>query len=304
MIADTKDYLHLHFLVFIWGFTAILGLLISIPAVEIVFYRTLIASIALWILLKYRRRNLALGQVEIIKIFTTGFLIAAHWILFFAAARVSTASVCLAGMATCSFWTSLLEPLLTRRKVKAFEVFLGLLVIAGLYIIFRFEFNHALGLGMAVVSAFLAALFTVINSKFTRRHNPYSITFYEMAGACIGIGLFFPIYLSFWAVNGKLQLVPQQLDWLYLLILALVCTVYAYSVSVELMKKISAFSVNLAVNLEPVYGIILALLIFGEREKMQPGFYFGTAIILLSVLSYPVINRIKRRKALEVDTIR
>lgn len=304
MIAETKDYLNLHFLVFIWGFTVILGLLISIPAVEIVFYRTLMASIALWILLKYRQRNLALGQVEIFKIFTTGFLIAAHWILFFAAARVSTASVCLAGMATCSFWTSLLEPLLTRRKIKLFEVFLGLLVIIGLYIIFRFEFNHALGLGMAIVSAFLAALFTVINSKFTRRHNPYTITFYEMVGACIGIGLFFPVYLSFWATDGKLQLVPHDLDWLYLLILALICTVYAYSASVELMKKISAFSVNLAVNLEPVYGIILALLIFGEREKMQPGFYLGTAIILLSVLSYPVINRLKRRKVLEVDTIR
>ncbi|MEM6524627.1 MAG: DMT family transporter [Bacteroidota bacterium] len=296
-MSITRDYLQLHFIVFLWGFTAILGLLISIPSVEIVFWRTLLASAGLGALLLLRKRDFKIGLVEGLKIGGTGVLISLHWILFFASARVSTASVCLAGMATCSLWTSLLEPLISRRSIKFFEVMLGLIVILGLYVIFRFEFDHALGLAMAVVSAVLSALFSVINAQFTHRHNPYMITFYEMMGAFLGTVLFFPIYTKFFS-NVSLRLLPEGLDWLYILILALVCTVYAYSISVELMKRMSAFVVNLAVNLEPVYGIILALIIFGDKEQMQPGFYLGTGIILLSVLSYPILNRLFKRSKL------
>lgn len=300
-MSPTKDYFTLHFIVLIWGFTAILGLLISIPAVELVFYRTLFAALLLGMLLKFRKISFALNPVDYLKITGTGALIAAHWILFFEAARVSNASVCLAGMATCSLWTSVLEPLASNKKIRLFEVFLGLVVIGGLYIIFRFEFDHALGLTLAVISALLAAIFTVINSKFAQRHNPYRITFYEMAGANIAIVLFFPFYGKF---GNGLNLIPVGLDWLYIFLLASVCTVYAYSVSVELMKRLSAFVVNLTVNLEPVYGIILALIIFGEKEKMGEGFYLGTAVILLSVLAYPPLNRYYKRKAMSTDNLR
>ncbi len=296
-MSVVRDYIKLHFIVWIWGFTAILGLLISIPSVELVFYRTLIAFITLGLLLLYGRKDFRLGVFPVLKILGTGVLIAAHWILFFAAARVSNASVCLAGMATCSLWTSFLEPMITKRKIKMFEVGLGMIVIVGLYVIFRFEFDHALGLTMAVISAFLAALFSVINGQFTQRHNPYMITFYEMIGACAGTAAFFPIYTT-WFSGGQLKLVPTGLDWLYIIVLAVICTVYAYSVWVELMKRLSAFLINLTVNLEPVYGIILALLIFGEKEKMQPGFYLGTLIILASVLSYPAFNKYYKRKAM------
>lgn len=304
MHAGIRDYVQLHFVVLIWGFTAILGVLITIPAVEIVFFRTLFAVLALGVLLYLRKREFWLGPGETVKILGTGLLIAAHWILFFAAARLSTVSVTLAGMATCSIWTSLIEPLVTKRKIRWFEVVLGGMVMVGLYIIFRFEFNHVLGLLMAVISAFLSALFTVINGKFTMRHNPYMITFYEMAGACLGTALFFPVYKYYFAADGLLQLNPTNMDWLYLSILALVCTVYAYSVSVELMQKMSAYLINLTVNLEPVYGILLAVLIFNEDEKMTGGFYIGTLVILLSVLIYPLINKYYKRKALETDILR
>lgn len=303
MASITNDYFKLHFIVWIWGFTAILGLLITIPSVEIVFYRTFIASLALLPFLLIKKIPFKIGAKEGFKIIGTGFIIAAHWILFFAAARVSTASVCLAGMATCSLWTSFLEPFMNNKKVKAFEVFLGLTVIGGLYIIFRFEFNHALGLGMAVASAFLSALFSVINGKLTFRHDPYLITFYEMAGACLGTFLFFPLYVKYFSPEG-LELVPTNMDWLWLIILSVICTVYAFSVSVEIMKRISAFVVNLTVNLEPVYGIILAVLIFGEKEEMKPGFYLGTFIILLSVLAYPLFNKYYKRKAQPLDNLR
>lgn len=290
-MASTKDYLKLHFIVFLWGFTAILGLLITIPSVELVFWRTFLASIGLGLLLVFRRRNFKLGRLEVLKITATGALISLHWIFFFASARVSTASVCLAGMATCSLWTSFLEPIMNKRRINLYEVGLGGLVILGLYIIFRVEFTHVLGLSMALLSALLAALFSVINGQFTHRHNPYMITFYEMIGACLSTVLFFPVYMMLFT-KGELNLTPLALDWFYISILALVCTVYAYSVSVELMKRLTAFVVNLTVNLEPVYGILLALIIFGEKERMLPGFYAGTAIILLSVLSYPLLNRV------------
>ena len=152
---------------------------------------------------------------------------------------------------------------------------------------------------MALASAMLAALFTVINSQFTNRHNPYMITFYEMCGAWMGTALFLVFYLFF--QSEPLNILPTFLDWFYLLILALVCTVYAYSVSVELMQKISAFALNLTNNLEPVYGIILAFLIFGEKEKMTSGFYLGTGIILLAVLLYPLLKRILGKNAGRID---
>ncbi len=294
----------MHFLVFIWGFTAILGLLITIPQVEIVFYRTLIASSGLALVMYFNKLSFRIGRKEVAKLILTGSLIAGHWILFFTSARISTASVCLAGMATTSFWTSFLEPLILKKRIKWYEVYLGVIVIGGLYIIFLFEFNHAMGLFLALLSALLAALFTVINARFAKTQHHHTVTFYEMAGACFSIVLFFPIYKLFFAGNQQLNLELSSSDLFYIAILAIVCTVYAYSASIEIMKNISAFSVNLTINLEPIYGIILAVLIFGEKEKMHPGFYIGACIILLSVLAHPFLNKYYRRKYLETDNLR
>jgi drug/metabolite transporter (DMT)-like permease len=296
-MENWKDYVKLHFIVWIWGFTAVLGNLITIQYVEIVFYRTLLASAALGVLLLYRQRNFKVGSAEIIRMLGTGSLIAFHWILFFGAAKVSTVSVCLAGISTASLWTSLLEPLINRGKIKIFEVALGLVALIGLYVIFQFEFDHALGLVMAIGAALLSSIFTIINGGFSKRHNPYMITFYEMVGACITTVLFFPFYQ--YLFGFELNLSPQPMDWLYILILAVVCTVYAYSVSVEVQQRLTAFVVNLTVNLEPVYGIMLALIVFKESEQMTPGFYGGTALILLSVLAYPVLNRMYKRRMLK-----
>ena len=295
MESSAKDYLMLHFVVLIWGFTAILGVLISVPAVEIVFYRTLLASSAIGLMFFLKKTRIRLPPDQMIKIIATGFIISTHWILFFWAARVATVSVALAGFATCSLWTAFLEPLANKTKLKWYEILLGLVVISGLYVIFRFEFGYWVGLTMAVTSAFLGALFTVINAKLIKRHSPFILTFYEMVGACLFTVLFFPIYAHFLTPDG-LQLKIQGYDWLWLFLLAGVCTVYAFSVSVELMKRLTAFAVNLTVNLEPVYGIILAVIIFGEQEKMTGGFYLGTLIILLAVCIYPVISYIYRRR--------
>jgi drug/metabolite transporter (DMT)-like permease len=303
MNAQLKDYVQLHFIVLLWGFTAILGVLIHIPAVEMVFYRTLLAAGGLVVLLNYRGISLWAGKGPIANMLLTGILIAAHWILFFAAARVSSVSICLAGMATGSLWTSILEPLIMRRPFKWYELLLGGVVILGLYVIFRFEFDHALGLTMAIASAFLSSAFTVINSRLTVQHNHFLITFWEMVGACLATALFFPLYTATLAESGSLMLALNWVDVACLLVLALVCTVYAYSVSVELQKRLSAFTVNLTVNLEPIYGILLAIIIFNEHQQLTTGFFMGTGIILSAVLIYPVLVRLERRRQLAVRKI-
>lgn len=295
MTASIKDYLMLHFIVLIWGFTAILGLLISLPAIELVFYRTLIASLGIAGLFLLKKRSLLIPFPEMIRVVSIGFVIAIHWILFFWSAQVSTASVCLAGMATTSLWTAFVEPIFNRTKIKWYEVALGLMVISGLLVIFSFEVGYWLGLSMALGSAFLAAVFSVLNGRLAHKHSPYQITFFEMAGACIASAVFMPFYSYFLAEDG-LKMNWEGYDWFWLFILGGICTVYAFSVSVELMKRLSVFSINLTINLEPVYGIILAVLIFGESEKMTPQFYFGTAIILVSVLTYPVLNYWNKRR--------
>mgnify|MGYP000270894636 FL=1 len=293
-----KDYLLLHFIVLIWGVTSILGLLISLPSLELVFYRTLLAAIGVAVLMGIRKESLRVAPMDLLKIIGVGVLISLHWIFFFWSAKVSTASVCLAGMATTSLWTSFLDPLINKKRIKPFEVALGLLVISGLLVIFQFENGYWLGLFMALAAAFLSALFSILNGRLTFRYSPYQITFYEMAAASLVALLFLPLYSY---IDGSaIQWAWKGNDWFWLLILAGICTVYAFSVSVELMKRLSVFSINLTINLEPVYGILLAVLIFGEKEKMTQQFYLGTGIIFISVLIYPVLNywQKKRKEAL------
>ena len=221
---------------------------------------------------------------------------AIHWTLFFASARVSNASVSLVGFATLALWTSLLEPLAGKHKIKFREVILSMVIILGLYVIFRFEFWHAYGLVLGILSAFLAAWFTVINSGLVKRVDPYLIMFLEMLAACGTIGLGFPLYRLWLAEGQRLNLAITNSDFFYLLILALVCTVYAYTMGVKLLKRLSAFTLNLTIHLEPVYGIVLALLIFGDSERMSPGFYWGTLIIMSAIFAHPVIEKYAGRK--------
>ncbi|GAB3174724.1 DMT family transporter [Telluribacter humicola] len=283
-----RSYLQLHFLVLIWGFTAILGLLVSVSPTVLVLYRTVLAAVGLAAVLYIRKKKFRIPASDAVRMLLVGFLLSLHWILFFASARIATASVCLAGMSTTSLWTSLVEPAINRQRIRPVEVGLGLVAVVGLYIVFRFEFDHALGLILALGSAFLASLFTVFNSHLVRRHDAFVITFYEMIGASV-CSLVFVLLFQSMEWNQGISLWPKASDWLWILILAWVCTVYAYSMGTHLMKQFSAYMVNLTVNLEPVYGIALAFLIFGEKERMTTGFYVGTLVILLAVISYPVL---------------
>jgi drug/metabolite transporter (DMT)-like permease len=287
------DYFHLHFIVLIWGFTAVLGLLAdSVSAWGLVIQRTLWAAIGLGVVMLIRRQKVQISRAEVIKLLAVGVILAVHWFTFFGSARIANASISLAGLATGSLWCSLLEPLFYRRKIRPLEVGLGLVAMTGLYVIFHFEFNHALGLGLAVLTALLSAVFTILNSQFVKRHDALTITFYEMLGATATGAVLALVYQQL-VPNDPITLWPTDpVDWLWILTLAGVCTVYAYTAAVWLMKKFSPFAINLTVNLEPVYGVALAVLIFGEKEKMTTGFYAGAAIILSAVLAYPILSRL------------
>ncbi|XWW47725.1 DMT family transporter [Fibrella sp. USSR17] len=297
-----RDYLQLHFLVVIWGFTAILGLLLEpLGAPALVALRTGLAALGLIVVLKVRPDNTPVGNVpgqdapgqqlarDQWALLATGGIIAIHWFAFFWAARLANASVCLAGMATSSLWASALEPIILKRRVKPIEVVMGIVVMSGLYLIFRFEFDKVAGLLVAVFSAMLAALFTIINSRFAQRHASLVIARHEMIGAFLTSAVLCGVYIVV-AHPPMAELIPQRpAQWLWLLILAFVCTVYAYTAGVSLLRKFSPYMAILTVNLEPVYGILLAVLIFNDRERMTAGFYIGTLVILLAVLAYPFL---------------
>ena len=284
-----RSYLHLHFLVLIWGFTAIVGLLVTISPISLVLYRTLFAAIGLGAVIFFKQKSFKTNAADLRRMLAVGFILSAHWMLFFASARVSTASVCLAGMATTSLWTSIIEPLVNKKSIRPLEVALGILAFAGLYVVFRFEFDHALGLLLALASALLAAMFTVANSRLVQRIDAYTITFYEMIGATV-FSLIALVIAETFGWTGNAPYLPETGDWVWILFLAWICTVYASTMATQLMKQFSAYLINLTINLEPVYGIALAFLFFGEKERMTTAFYWGTTLILLAVLLYPMLS--------------
>jgi drug/metabolite transporter (DMT)-like permease len=291
MAARTSDYLKLHFLIFLWGFTAILGLLVKIPAIEMVIFRTLVATIGMGVLIFFRNQSFKLPARSMLLVFFTGFVVAAHWIAFFGSARVSNASVSLVGFATASLWAAIIEPIMNKSKIKGYEIALGLVVISGLYIIFSFDFRYPLGLLLGIVSGFFSSLFFTFNQRFGKQIGTFQITFYEMFGACVGTSVYLVFHVFVVDPDYKINFNADLTDWLCILTLGLVCTVYAFSVSVDLMKRLSVFFMQLNINLEPVYGIILAVLIFGKTETMNLQFYIGTLVILVAVAMYPVLRK-------------
>lgn len=289
-MATSSDYLKLHFIVFLWGFSAILGKLVTIPAVEMVWYRAILAALGMAAVIHFAGGSFKVSRRDLLRLLAIGGIVAIHWIAFFGAARESNVSVSLVGFATNSLWAAFLEPWFNNKSIKKYEVLLGLLVIGGLYIIFSFDFQYKLGLLLAVFAGFTSALFSVFNARMVKRNSSRAITFYEMIGVFVVTGMFLPL-LSISGTELRLPLLPSPSDWLYIAILAGACSVYAYTVAVELMKRISVFMIQLTLNLEPVYGIIMAVIIFGQQEKMNLNFYIGTMVILSAVVTYPLIRK-------------
>ena len=309
MQTHLKDQINLHFIVFVWGFTAILGKFISIDALALVFNRTAITSIAIGLYLILRRKSFKANSRDLLFMWLCGVLIAVHWITFFGAIKIANISITLAGISTGALWTALLNPLLTKSRIDWTELGLGLLVILGIVIVFYEEpssaslerynlgslsfTNFQIGLIIALFSAMLSASFSILNKKLVSRYpRPIQVTFWELSFAFLSI----LIYQLFFGANTLTSLwASSHSDLFFLGILALLCTAYPFIKSVELLKRMSPFSVMLAINLEPVYGILLAALFFGATESMNPQFYIGVVIILTTVIANGIIKARKRQ---------
>ncbi|WP_242695906.1 DMT family transporter [Desertivirga brevis] len=285
-----KSLLTLHFTVFIWGFTGILGALISIPATYLVWYRVLIAFLSIYIWFRIKRTSLKVDQSSFVKLFLTGLILGGHWILFFYSIKISTVSVTLVSLSSITLFTSILEPLINRSRIAKLEVLIGCFIIGGIYLIFKFEHQYTLGILTGLASALSASVFSIINSKQVKTIQPAIISFYELFGAWCWLTLYFLFTGGF---NSSMLL--NEKDLFFLLVLGILCTAVAYVAGVSVMKELSAFRVALITNLEPIYGIIIAFLIFGKKEQMSTGFYAGTVLIIGSIFLYPYLRKQLRK---------
>ena len=287
---NLKSYLHLHVIVFIWGFTAVLGKLISLEALDLVLYRMLFASVIMTFVVLFNKEKIRVPFNVLIGFIVSGIIIALHWLTFYQAIKVSNVSITLACLSTGAFFASILEPIFYKRKIIWYEVLFGLIVIFGLGIIFKVETQYTTGIYLAVTSAFLSALFSVINGKYAKEYSPNVISVYELSSGF----LFLSIYLFFADSFTPAFFALSSNDLLWLFLLSSICTAYAFSASVKVMKFLSPFTVMLTINLEPIYGIILVLLIFPENEKMSPMFYIGAIIILATVIANGIMKSRKK----------
>jgi len=280
------DQFHLHFIVLIFAFTGILGKLISVDALHLVTVRMFLAAFGLYILYLFKKnKGKGIKWATFLKIAGIGVLVALHWFTFYHAIKIANVSIALASFSTTTLFTSFIEPITEKRSVYWVEVIIGVFIVLGLVLIFQFETQYYAGILVGVISAFLISLATVLNRQMVQ-HNDYTL----MSVIELAVGFLF-LYLIFIMQTGNPVAVfnLSGSDIIWLLILAWVCTSYAFTAVMELMQRISAYKVNLAISLEPVYGIILALLIFGDSEKMSTGFYLGALIVFTAVFCYPFL---------------
>jgi drug/metabolite transporter (DMT)-like permease len=290
-----RAYLELHFAVLLYGFTAILGVLIHLPALVLVWWRV---TIALCAMLVYGNISMKIKQLPMkdkLTLLGIGVIVGVHWIAFFGAGKLANASITLVAFATTSFISSFLEPFFMRQKIKWYEVALGIVIIpAMVYVVGTLPSEMGLGVFVALISAFLAVIFSILNKKMTTQTDPLSISFFNLSGAWLLLTLILPFYFQ---NEPDAPFLPSLNDWIFLLILSLLCTNLGYWLGIRSLRHLSAFSVALTVNLEPVYGIILAWLILKEDKQLNTSFYVGASVIILAVLGYPFLKNLFEKKS-------
>jgi drug/metabolite transporter (DMT)-like permease len=288
-----KALFQLHIAVFLAGFTAILGVLIKLNEGLLVWYRLLLTVVALFILQYFNKQLKKMPLKEAIKIASVGVIVAAHWVTFYGSVKYANVSVALVCFSATSFFTAFFEPVILKKKLNFIELLLGMMAIVGIYIIFDFHPQYKVGILFGILSAMGSALFPIFNKVFLEKHTPQTVTLYELSGGLIALTALIPIYLLQFPANYFL---PTVSDWIWLLVLALFCTVLSFNLQLNALKKLSAFTTNLTYNLEPVYGIILAFIFFKENEYLNQSFYVGVGFILGAVVLQML--RLRRKAAL------
>lgn len=288
-----KAFLQLHIAVFLAGFTGILGRLISFNEGMIVWYRLLFTAATMWLLFSLMKKLQRIPVYDILKISGVGFIAAMHWVTFYGAIKYSNVSVALVCFSSISFFTALFEPLILKKRINITELFLGLLTMTGIYIIFHFDTQYKTGIIVGLISALLASLFPIYNREFLKRINVETMLTWQQTGGFIVLSILLPFYLQQFPTSNFL---PGWKDLGWLLILSWFCSVIAFQLSANALKRLSAFTVNLTYNLEPVYGILLAFAVYKENEFLSKWFYIGFAIIAAALIIHIILlMRIERK---------
>lgn len=283
-----KAFLQLHIAVFLAGFTGILGRLISLNEGMIVWYRLLFTAITMWLLFGIGRKIHRIGARDILKITGVGFIAAMHWVTFYGSIKYSNVSVALVCFSAIGFFTALFEPLILKKRINWIELILGMITLGGIYIIFHFDTQYKTGIIIGIISAVLASLFPIFNREFLKRINVETMLSWQQTGGFVCLSILLPFYLTYNPVTGFL---PNAKDLGWLLILSWLCSVIAFQLSSNALKKLSAFTVNLTYNLEPVYGIILAFIVYKENKFLSYWFFVGFGIIAAVLIAHIFILR-------------
>lgn len=276
-----RALIQLNAAVFLWGFTGVLGRAISLDSTMLVWWRLLITMISLWVLYIIQGKPKRMPWPAIIKISLIGTILALHWVCFYASIKLANVTIALTCLSTTALLAALLEPLVLRKRFDPAEIFLGLFAIAGILVIYNTHLEFSTGIIVGLLSALLTVLVSVLNKKIVDQYRPDQITLYQLSGGFLGLTLLLPVFLYFFPGGWS---VPTTMDWIWLLVLSWVCTILTFFLYIRALKKVSAFTVNLALTLEPIYGIILAFIIYKENRYLNDWFYLGFALIAIAVV--------------------
>jgi len=277
-----KAYIQMHISVLLWGATGVMGRGIELNEGLLVWYRMIITTISLFLFIWLGKKSFNISRSNLLQVSGIGLVLTVHWLFFYAAIKYSNVSNTLSVFASTTLFTALIEPVITEKKFNKMELVYSLMAIVGIGIIFYSDTNsYSLGIVLALLAAFVGAFFNILNKKVVHKISSDVVSFYEILGGLVALTIFLPFYLH---IFQPVKLLPNTRDWILLFILAIACTHVTLILSLNALKHLSAFTLNLAINLEPVYGIALAFLIFGENKNMNGGFFAGTAIIILSVI--------------------
>ncbi|MBP7389618.1 MAG: EamA family transporter [Chitinophagales bacterium] len=278
----TKAHIQMHLSIILWGFTGVLGKMISLSEGMLVWYRMMLVTTSLLLYIRFTKTSLHVSKAQFRKLFMVGTLLMVHWLFFYGAIKYSNVSITLSLFASTTLFTALLEPLITNKKFNKVELLYSFLALAGIGIIFYSDENsYTIGILLALLASFVGAFFNILNKEIVQEVKSSVVSFYEIASGLFALTLFLPLYIYFLKPE---VLYPTVQDWSLLLILAVLCTHVTLILSLNALKHLSAFTLNLAINLEPVYGIALAFLFFGENAQLNVWFFLGSAIIMLSVI--------------------
>lgn len=299
-----KAYIQMHLAIFLWGFTGIFGKAILMNEIMIVWYRMIISAVALLIIMFFAKQLVFPDRKTTFRIAAVGIIVCFHWVFFYASIKASNVSIALSCFSSVSLFTAFLEPVIHKQKIKWRDLFLGLVVLVGIYIIFSFQQWYAKGILLALFSAFLGSMFTVINKRLVAANSPSAVTFIELVSGFLFLSAILPLILKVFSYefeiprNGLISFTSNTNDWLWLVLLSVLCTAVAFTISLEALRKISAYTMNLSVNLEPLYSIVLAMIFFDEGKTLNSGFYIGTLIVMVAVFVHTIIEYRGRRSVI------